>query len=333
MWCVAAAATGENLLKMDPKEAEAWIYETFDRPKEEPVRYDGARSAPPYYDYRSSPALSFPPPFGPTQLFFTYLPTYCDESVLRDHLLRLFLRIGISHQNYFKIIDRPDGRIAFTDMDNPAQARAVIDSLDGVDLLGSKIKIEFNRTAPSTAALPPPFPRPPPSHYSPPPLRIRVGNLPSSFAEVDVRRLFSRAVGDVQAVSFRAAGAGWDSFVTLWNPSDGERAVAALDGLLVEGSPLWVEYERREPAYDPVRSGGWGERDFRTSERNCPPYDARGRGEWDYYPPPETRYSLSPPRCPFERSTSSRSRDGRSRSPDGRREQSYGRASPERRRS
>ncbi|KAK4775446.1 hypothetical protein SAY87_023407 [Trapa incisa] len=111
---------------------------------------------------------------------------------------------------------------------------------------------------------------------------IWVGNLPHSITEDDIAHLFSR-FGDITRIAF-LPGRSY-AFIDLGNTDEAISAMKALDGFVVAGNPLRVEFtkdkssapshyedysKKRDPPRNSERASSFSEKDFSKFHRGSP---------------------------------------------------------------
>lgn len=91
--------------------------------------------------------------------------------------------------------------------------------------------------------------------------RLYVGNLSFNSTTDSVRSAFSGIgeVSDVHVVTDRDSGQSRGfAFVTMSNPADAQRAIAELNGALLDGRALRVNEAQERPARGGGGGGGYG---------------------------------------------------------------------------
>lgn len=85
---------------------------------------------------------------------------------------------------------------------------------------------------------------------------IYLGNLPLTASEADVRKIFGQygEVAEVLLITDRETGQSRGFGFVKMNPADADAAIAALDGVDVEGHTLRVNEARDRGARPPRRA-------------------------------------------------------------------------------
>ncbi|CCI47390.1 unnamed protein product [Albugo candida] len=194
-----------------------------------------------------------------TAIFVGNLPTEIDEETLRSH----FAKHGQIACIRLKVPSRPPA-FAFIEYEDSQGADDAVRESNGIELLGSKIRVEISRSGPNQT-------RDTSSNkrfgtqY-----RVTVSNLSSKISWQDLKDFFRRG-GDVVHTNVDHSGNGVGSFATY---DEMERAIRKLDRSKLDGRTVRVRRERSSSrsnarSRSPSRS--------RSSSRSRSPSPARRR--------------------------------------------------------
>lgn len=184
----------------------------------------------------NSPPAGEPSP----RLFVGNLPFSVDSKSLAD----VFQEVGVV--DLVEVIyDRETGRsrgFAFVTMNSVEDAERAIGQLDGSEVAGRSIKVNFPAPKSSTERPRRDFERRAPSSRDNP-NKLYIGNLSWGMDDESLQELFSEfgRVTDAKVVMDRETGRSRGfGFVTLSNANEVNEAVSALDGVEVDGRTIRV---------------------------------------------------------------------------------------------
>nr|CCA17171.1 splicing factor putative [Albugo laibachii Nc14] len=194
-----------------------------------------------------------------TAIFVGNLPTEIDEETLQSH----FSKHGQIACIRLKVPSRPPA-FAFIEYEESSGADNAVRESNGIELLGSKIRVEISRSGPNQT-------RDTSSNkrfgtqY-----RVTVSNLSSKISWQDLKDFFRRG-GDVVHTNVDHSGSGVGSFATY---DEMERAIRKLDRVKLDGRTVRVRRERSNSRSN-ARSRSPSRSRSRSSSRSKSPSPAR----------------------------------------------------------
>eukprot|EP00243_Klebsormidium_subtile_P005383 TRINITY_DN2149_c0_g1_i1.p1 TRINITY_DN2149_c0_g1~~TRINITY_DN2149_c0_g1_i1.p1 ORF type:complete len:347 (+),score=30.11 TRINITY_DN2149_c0_g1_i1:53-1042(+) len=212
--------------------------------------------------FDAPPPAPAAPPQG-TKLYVGNLPWSVDSESLAEH----FQQVG--NVDMVEVIyDRETGRsrgFAFVTFATQAEANAAIEQLDGTELGGRNLRVNYpNPTGTRTERTERP-PRPAGAAGAGgrrnDPNKLYVGNLSWGMDDLGLEELFAEfgAVSDAKVVTDRDTGRSRGfGFVTMSSAQEVKDAISALDGVEVDGRIVRVNLANAEGAGGGGGRGGGG---------------------------------------------------------------------------